>query len=160
VHVICPVGSSIDQVDELLQDCESRLAARDDVAGLLTTVATEPGQLMNEADIFVHLVPQDQRKLKQQQIIREIREDLSHIHDIRVVVRDQSTEGFTAQRGDPVDFAIQGDWKELPRQSEVIMEEMRKSGAVQDVDSDYRPGMPEVQIRPDREKMAQLGVPV
>src|SRR5262249_4523151 len=58
VHVVCPVGSSIDQVDELLQDCEARLAERPDVAGFLTTVATEPGQLMNEADIFVHLVPQ------------------------------------------------------------------------------------------------------
>src|SRR5205085_1201339 len=74
VHVICPVGSSIHQVDELLQECEAELAARDDVAGILTTVATEPGQLMNEADIFVHLVPQRERPLKQQVIMREVRE--------------------------------------------------------------------------------------
>src|SRR5262245_62927468 len=60
VHVICPVGSSIDQVDELLQECEQKLVDRDDVAGILTTVATEPGQLMNEADIFIHLVPQQE----------------------------------------------------------------------------------------------------
>jgi HAE1 family hydrophobic/amphiphilic exporter-1 len=160
VHVICPVGSSIDQVDELLQECESTLAGRDDVAGLLTTVATEPGQLMNEADIFVHLTPQSQRPLKQQRIIQEVRRDLQAIHDVRVVVRDQSTEGFTAQRGDPVDFAIQGDWKELPNHASAITRAMAQSGAVHDIDSDYRPGMPEVQIRPDREKLAMVGIPV
>src|SRR5262249_42978429 len=111
VHIICPVGSSITHVDDLLQECEARLVQRNEVADLLTTVATEPGQLMNEADIFVHLVPQGGRDKKQQQIMAEVRADLESIKDIRVVVRDQSTEGFTAQRGDPVDFAIQGDWE-------------------------------------------------
>jgi HAE1 family hydrophobic/amphiphilic exporter-1 len=160
VHVICPVGSSITHVDELLQDCETRLVDRDDVQDILTTVATEPGQLMNEADIFVHLVPQDRRRLRQQQIMREVRADLEQIHDIRVVVRDQSTEGFTAQRGDPVDFALQGDWKKLPGYANALRDAMAESGAVQDIDSDYRPGMPEVQIYPDREKMADVGIPV
>jgi HAE1 family hydrophobic/amphiphilic exporter-1 len=169
VHVVCPVGSSIDQVDELLQECEWRIAERDDVAGLLTTVATEPGQLMNEADIFVHLTPQSQRRLKQQEIIQQVRADLKDIHDIRVVIRDQSTEGFTAQTGYPVDFAIQGDWQQLPGYASKIMEAMRTSGRemngqfvpdLEGIDSDYRPGMPEVQIRPDREKLAQVDVPV
>ena len=160
VHVICPVGSSIDQVDSLLDECEQKLAERPDVAGFLTTVATEPGQLMNQADIFVQLVPHDQRKKRQQQILREVREELRAIHDIRVVVRDQSTEGFTAQRGDPVDFAIQGRWEHLPEFSQRVMEEMAASGLVQDIDSDYRPGMAELQIVPDREKLTLVNVPV
>lgn len=160
VHVVCPVGSSIDQVDQLLQDCEYRLVHRPEVASLLTTVATEPGQLINEADIFVHLLPQHERSLKQQQIMREVRQELEGLHDMRIVIRDQSTEGFTAQRGDPVDFAIQGDWKTLPLYANRIMEEMAHSGMVQDIDCDYRPGMPEVQIFPIREKLAAVGVPV
>jgi multidrug efflux pump subunit AcrB len=160
VHVICPVGSSIDHIDELLKVCEAALLARPDVKEVLTTVATEPGQLMNEADLFVHLHPQHERRLKQQQIIREVRKDLEAIHDIRVVVRDQSTEGFTAQRGDPVDFAIQGDWKRLPGYAKAIMDEMAHHGGVQDIDSDYRPGMPEVRVRPIREKLAAVGVSV
>lgn len=160
VHVICPVGSSIDQVDALLMECETRLAEREDVAGFLTTVATEAGQLMNQADIFVQLVSQDRRSKKQQQILREVREQLGRVHDVRVVVRDQSTEGFTAQRGDPVNFALQGRWETLPAFAIHIMEEMAASGLVQDIDSDYRPGMAEVQIVPDREKLALVNVPV
>jgi HAE1 family hydrophobic/amphiphilic exporter-1 len=160
VKVICPVGSSIDQVDRLLQECETVLAAREDVAGILTTVAAEPGQLMNQADLFIQLVPQSQRPKRQQQIIEEVRAELEKIQDIRVVIRDLSTEGFTAQQGDPVDFAIQGDWKRLPGYAQQIQDAMAQSGLVQDIDSDYRPGMPEVQIVPDREKLAQVRVPV
>src|SRR5438094_2483814 len=37
---------------------------------------------------------------------------------------------------------------------------MAKSGQLQDIDSDYRPGMPEIRIVPDREKLAQVGIPV
>jgi multidrug efflux pump subunit AcrB len=159
-HIVMPVGSSIDQVDRLLRDCENILVARDDVEGMLTTVAGEQGQLMNEADIFVHLLPQDQRKLRQQQVMQAVRFELEKLPDVRVVMRDLSTEGFTAQRGDPVDFAVIGDWKRLPLMAQKVMDEMRKSGSVQDVDSDYRPGMPEVRVIPDREKLAAIGVPV
>jgi HAE1 family hydrophobic/amphiphilic exporter-1 len=172
VHVIGPVGTSIDEIDDLLQKCESGwvnergerivqgLAHRDDVAGILTTVATESGQLINEADIFVHLVGQHQRKLRQKDIMEQVRADLEKIHDIRIVMRDLSTEGFTAQRGDPVDFAILGDWAQLPDLAQRIKNAMQASGKVQDIDSDYRPGMTEEQIVPDRDKLALVGVPV
>src|SRR5262249_33556697 len=161
---ICPVGSSIDQVSNLLAECENQLVEREEVAGLLTTVATEPGQLMNEADIFVQLVPQHRRRVSQQRLMQEVRRQLEKIGDIRVVVRDQSTEGFTAQRGDPVDFTIQGDWKKLPGLARVVMSEMARATdargrpLVHDIDSDYRPGMPEVRVKPDREKLAMVNM--
>jgi HAE1 family hydrophobic/amphiphilic exporter-1 len=157
-HVVCPVGSSITEVDQLLAECERVVAERDDVDGLLTTVATEPGQLMNEADVFVHLVPQDRRRLKQRDVMEEVRRDLEKSNGLKVVMRDLSTEGFTAQRGDPVDFALQGDWAKLPAFAARVEAEMKSSGLVRDVDSDYRPGMPELQVYPDRNKMAALNI--
>jgi HAE1 family hydrophobic/amphiphilic exporter-1 len=168
VHIICPVGSSITQVSDLLARCERQLVERPEVASLLTTVATESGQLMNEADIFVQLVPRPQRQLSQQQLMILMRNELRRIEDIRVVVRDQSTEGFTAQRGDPIDFVLQAEWKDLPRYRNEIVERMREMriphnpGQVllEDIDSDYRPGMPEVRIVPDREKLAQVNMTV
>jgi multidrug efflux pump subunit AcrB len=159
VRVICPVGSSISEVDQLLQECEAILVQRPEIQGLLTTVATDPGQLMNEADIFVQLVPHRQRKLSQRQIIQETRNWLAGVHDVRIVVRDLSTEGFTAQAGDPIDFALQGDWKTLPAKARAIMDEMLESGLVQDVDCDYRPGMTELQVVPNRDKLALVNVP-
>ncbi len=168
VHIICPVGSSINQVSDLLAECERRLVERPEIASLLTTVATESGQLMNEADIFVQLVPHAQRKKSQQQLMVEIRNDLREIEDIRFVVRDQSTEGFTAQRGDPIDFVLQADWSRLPTYRIELLERMRAARnprnpdqpLLEDIDTDYRPGMPEVRIIPDREKLAQVNMTV
>lgn len=168
VHIICPVGSSITQVSALLAECEAKLVDRPEVAGILTTVATESGQLMNEADIFVQLAPHAQRHKSQQELMIEIRNDLRSINDIRVIVRDQSTEGFTAQRGDPIDFVLQSDWAKLPAYRAEIVERMRQARnprapempLLEDIDTDYRPGMPEVRIRPDREKLAQVNMTV
>jgi HAE1 family hydrophobic/amphiphilic exporter-1 len=129
-----------------------------EVASFLTTVATEPGQLINEADIFVQLVPKDERRLTQLDVMRAVRANLDKVADIRVVLRDQSTEGFTAQRGDPVDVAIQGDWQRLPRLATLIMDRMQQSGLFVDIDSDYRPGMPEVRVIPNRDKLAMVNM--
>ncbi|MBL8824312.1 MAG: efflux RND transporter permease subunit [Planctomycetia bacterium] len=159
VRVICPVGSSIQQVDQLLQECEAVLVQHPDILGLLTTVATEPGQLMNEADIFVQLTPHRDRTAKQKEIISQVRQQLEQVRDVRIIVRDLSTEGFTAQSGEPIDFALQGDWKTLPTKVRAIMEEMNATGLVQDVDSDFRPGMTELQVVPNRDKLALVQIP-
>ncbi|MFO0814901.1 MAG: efflux RND transporter permease subunit [Gemmatales bacterium] len=159
VRVICPVGSSIGQVDQLLQECEGILVQRPEVLGILTTVATEPGQLMNEADIFVQLLPHHERKLKQREIINRVRQELDQVRDVRIIVRDLSTEGFTAQSGEPIDFALQGDWARLPGKVRQIMDEMQASGLVQDVDCDYRPGMTELQVVPNRDKLSLVQIP-
>ncbi|GEM_PF-48864 len=157
-HIVCPVGSSIDYIDNRLQECERKLQSMPEVASFLTTVATEPGQLINEADIFVQLVPKDERGKSQQQVMHDVRVGLDKVADVRVVLRDQSTEGFTAQRGDPVDIAIQGDWNRLPRLAQLIMDKMSASGLFVDIDSDYRPGMPEVRILPNRDKLAMVNM--
>lgn len=159
VRVICPVGSSIGQVDQLLQECEGVLVGQPEILGLLTTVATEPGQLMNEADIFVQLYPHDERKKTQRQVISEVRDALDQVRDVRIIVRDLSTEGFTAQSGEPIDFALQGDWNALPGKVRQIMDEMRATGLVQDIDCDYRPGMTELQVVPNRDKLSMVQIP-
>jgi HAE1 family hydrophobic/amphiphilic exporter-1 len=58
-----------------------------------------------------------------------------------------------------VEVSIRGrDWDTLAERAKAIMEDMRRSGLVTDVDSDYRVGMPEVQVVPDRNKAADLGI--
>ncbi|QEL15855.1 efflux RND transporter permease subunit [Limnoglobus roseus] len=160
VHVVCPVDSNIEQVKGLLRECEETLLVRDDVAGVLTAAGSESGTLIFEADIFVNLVPKDQREQSQQEIMSEIRSQLQGLGDVRVVMRDLSQEGFTAQRGDPIDFALKGDWKELPHLANTMMEEMRASGLVADVDCNYRPGKTEQRVIPNRVKLGRLNAPV
>ncbi|HVJ79460.1 MAG TPA: efflux RND transporter permease subunit, partial [Planctomycetia bacterium] len=161
LQITCPVGTSIDAVDRSLGLCEDYLASRPDVEGFLTTVASETGQLINQASIFVKLAPADRRTLHQERIVDEVRTRLATMPGFRVVALDLSTQGFTPQQGFPIDFAVQGpDWKRVTELSAEIVRRMRASGAVRDVDTDYRPGMQELRVRPDREKCAAVGVSV
>ena len=105
--------------------------------------------------------PQTGKRLTQQQFMDVVRRGWNAIPGIRAVLQDPSQEGFSASRGGgfPVELTVRGrDWDGLAGYSSQIMEAMRASGQMTDVDSDYQVGMPEVQIVPDRNKAADLGV--
>ena len=79
----------------------------------------------------------------------------------RAVIQDLSLSGFTAQRGFPIEFTVRGpDWEKLGGLSKEITKRMKDSGLMIDVDTDFDLGMPELQIRPDRQKAAQQGVSI
>jgi len=52
------------------------------------------------------------------------------------------------------------DWDKLVPAAQNLMERLRNSGVVVDVDSDYKLGTPELQIQPRRDLAADLDVPV
>lgn len=168
VNVICPVGVSIDYVDEMLKKGEDVMiglrdpqTGREVVASMFSAVSIRPGSLISEGILFVRLIPADQRGWTQSEVMTATREGLARIPGMRAVALDLSTQGFTPSRGYPVDFAVQGpDWKTVTDLSERIKEAMTDSGIVTDVNSDYRPGMPEVRLVPDREKATELGIPM
>jgi HAE1 family hydrophobic/amphiphilic exporter-1 len=90
-----------------------------------------------------------------------VREAVNSIPGARAVLQDPSQQGFSATRGGgfPVEVTIRGrDWAVLADKSREIVEGMHQSGLVTDVDSDYQVGMPEVQVVPDRNKAADLGI--
>src|SRR5207248_3280111 len=66
INVICPVGSSIDYVDEMLRKGEDVLinlndpvTKKDVIAGMFAAVSIRPGQLISEGTLFVRLIPSD-----------------------------------------------------------------------------------------------------
>jgi len=172
VNVICPVGSNFDYVNEMLRKGEQVLTTlRDPVTGnevvatFFASVSIRPGSLISEGIMFVRLVPQVDkdgkrlRTLTQNQIMNEMRKGFATTPGVRIITQDLSTQGFTPRRGYPVNFAVQGpEWEVVTELSERIHERMIDSGVVADVNSDYRPGMSELQIVPDKVKAAELGV--
>jgi len=181
VNMICPVGSSVDYVDQRLREGEDILIGlrdpvtdKDVILGCFAAVSIRPGSLISEGILFVRLAPAYERSWTQTDIINHVRaafargvkdpktgEQFGPVAGVRAIVLDLSTQGFTATRGYPIDFAVQGpDWDTVTKLSERIRERMTDSGVVMDVNSDYRPGMPEVRIRPDKIKAAELSVPV
>jgi multidrug efflux pump subunit AcrB len=165
--IICPVGSSLDYVDEMLKRTEEVIVnlrdpqQREIIATLFAAVSIRPGQLISEGTIFVRLVPREERGWSQTEVINELRKRLGGIAGMKAIVMDLSTQGFASSRGYPVNFAVQGlDWEKTIAYSERIKERMIDHPSINDVNTDYRPGMPEIHLIPNREKAEQLGVPM
>jgi multidrug efflux pump len=164
-----PVGTSIDATDRYFSQLEQYLMARPDVTLVSGFIGGFGGSDVNSGVAFVNLQeprerardPKRGRRLTQQEIMDDVRRFANSIPGGRASLIDISQRGFSASRGGgyPVEFSIRGpDWDTLAQSSRDIVERLIQSGLVTDVDSDYRVGMPEVQVIPDRNKAADLGV--
>lgn len=162
-----PVGSSLSFTDERFKLAEAFVLKVPEVRRYFAAIGGFGGGEVNTGVLFVSLKPKGQRGVRdgqkrektQADLMAEFRTELNKIPDTKVYVQDLSMRGFTAQRGYPVEFSVQGsDWTKLAEVSQKIMEKMRATGLMQDVDTDYLLGVTEVQIRPNREKAQERGV--
>jgi HAE1 family hydrophobic/amphiphilic exporter-1 len=163
-----PVGTSIDATDKNFQKIESFLASRGEVERTFGFIGGFGGGEVNTGMIFVTMKdpgdrPKDEkgRRLSQQEFMDVVRGGANAIPGVRASLIDPSQQGFSATRGGgfPVEMTVRGrDWDVLAQSAQKIMEDMRASGVVTDVDSDYQVGMPEVRVIPDRNKAADLGI--
>ncbi len=164
-----PVGSSLDATDRVFRQLEAYFAERPEVLRYSGAVGGFGGGEVNTGILFVTMKDRGDRpvdptrghRLSQLEFMADVRQVANSIPGCRANLQDISQGGFSATRGGgfPVEFNIRGrDWDTLARSTRQIMDEMRQGGVVTDVDSDYQVGMPEVQVVPNRNKAADLGV--
>jgi multidrug efflux pump subunit AcrB len=159
VRLQTAVGSDITETEKLVQKAESLVNSRPEVIQAFSWVGGWGS--VNSGNMFLTIVPPKQRKLNQAQISAILRRDLNAIPGLRAVIQDLSQQGFTAQRGFPVEFSVRGsNWDELVSLSQKIMGQVAASGLVVDLDTDYQLGMPELRITPDRAAAADVGVSI
>jgi multidrug efflux pump subunit AcrB len=158
VRLTTAVGADLAETDRLVKRCEEWLKTRPEIARVMANVG---GGNSNSASLSLTLVDPGQRKLTQSQVSAEIRKALSTIPGLRVSVQDLSQQGFTGQKGYPLEFSVRGaDWTVLTVQAAKLKDELTKSGLATDVDTDYQIGSPELQIVPDRSRISDLGLTV
>jgi hydrophobe/amphiphile efflux-1 (HAE1) family protein len=164
-----PVGSSLDTTERILSQIEQFLRGRPEVEMYGGFVGGFGGGEVNSGFVFVTMRdpaerprdPKTGKRLSQEELMGVARQATSRFPGARIVMQDFSQRSFSPGRGGgfPVEFNIRGrDWDELGRASRLISEKMLQSGLVTDVNSDYQVGMPEVQVFPDRNKAADLGI--
>ena len=156
-----PVGSSIDVTDGALRHCEAILRKQPEVRQYFGAAGGFGGGEVSSGILFVTLAPKGEREDTVQEFMARMRREFASYPGLRVAMQDLSLQGFTARRGYPIEFSVQGpDWGRLGDLSGQITQRMRESALFQDVDSDFLVGMPEVKVRPDRDRAAAAGVSV
>jgi HAE1 family hydrophobic/amphiphilic exporter-1 len=169
VNITLPLGVSMEQTDAVFKSAlEPWMAKQEGLEGYYAAIGGFQGGQVNTGIFFVTMTDLDKRplvgpdhhRLTQQEMMDKTRDAFKKVPGIdRVSIIDFSQSGFSAQRGYPIQFMVQGpDWDKLAEYSAKIREKMKASGLMTDVDTDYNPGMPEIQVKPNREKSAAQGV--
>jgi len=165
-RITLPLGSSIEMTDKVFKEAEAFLLSCPEVES--TFGAVGGGGQVSQGRIFITMKPLKARPtvrghhVTQQEFMQTVRKKLNSIPGMKgAAIQDLSLSGFTAQRGFPVEFTVRGpDWDKLGGLSEKISVEMKASGFMTDVDTDFQLGMPELQVYPDRAKAAEHGVSI
>ena len=163
------IDSSLAYTDSLCKQAEAILQARPEVRRVYSAVGGfGSGNRSDLFNIFVSLKPKGQRgidpkaghELSQQELMKVTRQALRKL-PMKVSIQDLSQRGFTASRGFPLEFTIQGrDWDKLIGYTKEIENKLQATGLVTDVDDDYLLGKPEVRVIPDRIAAGEHGVSI
>ncbi len=162
VTLYTPMGSSLAFTDQVFRQAEKLLAARPEVEKYYVAVGGFGAGLVNQGIMFVIMKEPFQRRLTQQQFMALLRTELTKIAGVdHVALLDLSLAGFSAQRGYPIEFEVQGpDWDKLTALSTDLRKRLADSGLMTDIDTDYHPNMPETEITPDRDLAGRRSVTV
>lgn len=161
-----PVGSSLEATDKTVRPVEEWLLGHPAVSRVLMAVGGLGGGEVNTGILFITMKKKPERPkdakgkpLTQLAFMAEARTKVNATPGLRGFVLDLSQQGFAASRGFPIEFTIRGpQWEKLTELSAQLKAKLVESPLLQDVDVDYKTGMREVRVVPDRDKAYQRGV--
>ncbi len=163
-----PVGSSMEFTDNKFKEAEAWLMKQPGVNRYYAAVGGFGGGEVNAGMMFLTMKPINERprnpdgsKITQGTLMAAARKELNAIPDLRAYIMDLSQGGFSSSRGFPIEFTVRGpNWDTLTASALKLKDAMEKSGTVVDVDTDYKTGLPEIRVHPNRQKAYARGVSV
>jgi len=158
VKVDLPEGASLQATERQVADLAAQLRAWPGVLSLYTSAGGGSQQKVSSGELQVNLVPIGERTFSQQELQERMRAGLVRPPDVKLSVQDFSNIGGGGNN-QTVQFNLRGaDYAALIKASDEVTRAMKAHGGFVDVDSTWRGGKPQVEVRLDRERAASLGV--
>jgi len=160
------LGTPLHQMDRVFRRVETLLLADPSVDRYMGFVG---GANVNTGRVIIQLKPKHKRAINpqtgrpftQRELADRYRTSLSSIRGARLIVQDTANRAFPDRRGFPIDLAVSGpDWATLIQVSDTIQQQLSRLPELKEVDSDYRAGLPEWQLIPNRAEATKRGVSV
>jgi HAE1 family hydrophobic/amphiphilic exporter-1 len=170
-----PTGSSLSATETMAENVATKIRQVPGVDETLVTIGGNALSEINRADVQVNLVGKKKRNFSQAQMIQYTREQLPGWMgrtDVSFAVEPFNMTGASsgAIRNSMVQFNVRGkDYAEISKATDEIIkflstEQVIIKGETKhkyvDIDTSYRGGKPELAINIDRDRAADLGVPM
>jgi len=164
VSLTAPEGTSFDAMDKWVEKVNTFMLDSVPEKELVLSV-TSPGFTgsgnANTGFVRVTLVPPNERKRSQKQIVQMVNRNMAKFGEGRSNVVEEQTISVNRRGGAPVAFVIQNnDFNKLTAVLPKILDEARQSKVLLNPDFDLKFNKPELRVEIDRLKAAQLGVSV
>jgi HAE1 family hydrophobic/amphiphilic exporter-1 len=158
-----PEGTSLEGTRIIASRVAAEIERMPGVKYAVTTIGDDAQKTPNLASIYVKLVPSDERQLNQTQMIAKARAELKPVFEAEQLRASVGIVNAFSGGGAnfPIMYQLQGpDLKKLEGYTATLMEKFKKIPGVVDPDTSLIVGKPELQVRIDRKKAADLGVNV
>ncbi len=154
-------GTSLEGTDAVLRDIESEVWKLRGVKHVLSSINSSGRGTVTDADIYIRLVPLQERDFSQFDVMSDARKMLLRFAGVRGAVTFLSPFGSGGRGQSQLEFNIRGpDMNRLGEYAQQIMDKMRRVPGLTDIDTSLSLGNPELKVKVDREKAADLGVRV
>ncbi|HEX8170245.1 MAG TPA: efflux RND transporter permease subunit [Thermoanaerobaculia bacterium] len=162
ISVRAPEGASVATTSTILESIASRVRKIDGVTNTVVTIGDDPQKTLNLGSIYVKLGPAEERD-DQYAIMDRVREEVVPLYqrlNLRTTVAPVNEFGGGADA--EIMFWIGGpELTQLDRYARELTDVIRDPRlGTTDVDTNFIVGKPELGVRIDRDKAADLGVSV
>lgn len=148
-------GTSLEKMRERALEVDEVIRGHKDVVNAVLTVGSRQNE-KNKAEFMVFLRPFGTRQASTSDVKADIRESLKKFTDANPVVKDIDYVGGGMR---PFTMNIGGqDLEKIEGVVAKLMAKLKDHPGLVDVDTSYRPGKPEFQVKVDLEKAQRLGV--
>ncbi|WP_413586163.1 efflux RND transporter permease subunit [Bdellovibrio sp. HCB274] len=155
-------GTSLMATDAIAKQVEEILHKNPAVQGFLTSIGGGGGSSnVNQFFIPVTLKPRAERSIGHVQVMNDLRSQFKAVKGVRISMRDVSARNLSSGRQNPLAINLRGpDLEVLQKKSEELMERLTNEKLAVDLDTDFRSGIPELILTPNRKAMADRGVSI
>ena len=168
VSLRAPEGTSLEATEVTANRVSAAIRQLPEVVYTMITVAGDSAGTLNTASIYVRLKPIGERSRDQFEIMDVVRNEVlpkAAPDGVKATLQAPGIAGGGGGGGQggqgDVTFVLQGpDLRTLERASNILAEKARAIPGLVDVDTSLRVGKPEMSVRLDRPKAADLGVQI
>ena len=153
---IAPEGASIEYTDEYQRRLEGILARTKDVEGYFSIIGF--AGRVNQGIMFTRLTDWSDRDRKVQDVINEVQPQYFGVPGVMAFANNPPAFGGF---GNPVQFVVQHpSFDSLTKAMGSLVARARQIPGLVNVDTDLRVNRPELEVRFDRDRAEDLGVPI
>ncbi len=157
VYLKTPLGSSIEYTNTRLVEVEKILGRHPEIITYFTAIGIGQAGQVNQGFAYVRMQDRDKRNIRQQDTLKQLREEFAQIPGVRAFPAPVPI--VSGQRGDPLQFNVSGpNLAQVAALAKQLQQKLSNTPGMGKVDLDMQLDLPQLVMRLDRTRTADLGL--